>query len=98
MYYIHYTDICTDVARVYEKANRNLQQFIQNLSLFFSGFFKAHLRLLESTELQMLNLEGQKYLVQIACVDDVEVFKICLEYFNFLVLFNYLFLALLCVS
>jgi len=52
--------------------------------------------LLESTELQMLNLEGQKYLVQIACVDDVEVFKICLEYFNFLVLFNYLFLALLC--
>eukprot|EP00698_Gefionella_okellyi_P014806 TRINITY_DN4120_c0_g1_i1.p1 TRINITY_DN4120_c0_g1~~TRINITY_DN4120_c0_g1_i1.p1 ORF type:complete len:1054 (-),score=265.94 TRINITY_DN4120_c0_g1_i1:42-3203(-) len=74
----------TDIGRVYDKANDAMQRFISNLSLFFGSFFKHHLRLIEAPEHQPVNLEGQKYLVQIALVDDVEVFKVCLEYFNYL--------------
>lgn len=48
-------------------------------------FFKNHLRLVEKNEHKQANLDGQRYVIQVAKVDDVEIFKITLEYFYFLV-------------
>lgn len=56
------------------------QLFVSRLALFFSGFFKAHLRLVETREHGQALLEGLQYLVRISAVPDNEVFQICLDY------------------
>eukprot|EP00271_Cylindrocystis_brebissonii_P003986 TRINITY_DN15300_c0_g1_i1.p1 TRINITY_DN15300_c0_g1~~TRINITY_DN15300_c0_g1_i1.p1 ORF type:complete len:1098 (+),score=241.20 TRINITY_DN15300_c0_g1_i1:845-4138(+) len=62
------------------------QSFIQNLALFFTAFFKSHIGILESgAENQQLLLMGLDYLINISYVDDIEVFKVCLDYWNSLV-------------
>eukprot|EP01114_Cavostelium_apophysatum_P018509 TRINITY_DN573_c0_g1_i3.p1 TRINITY_DN573_c0_g1~~TRINITY_DN573_c0_g1_i3.p1 ORF type:complete len:800 (-),score=222.53 TRINITY_DN573_c0_g1_i3:116-2515(-) len=72
----------TDIAAAYERGSDDEQQFIQYLSLFFCGFFKSHPHIMEKPEHQPILLEGHSYLVKISFVDDVEIFKICLEYWN----------------
>ncbi|AAF26113.1 putative exportin1 (XPO1) protein [Arabidopsis thaliana] len=50
--------------------------FIQNLALFFTSFFKLHIKILESApENISLLLAGLGYLISISYVDDTEVFK-----------------------
>ncbi|KAK4384753.1 protein EXPORTIN 1A [Sesamum angolense] len=63
------------------------QAFIQNLALFFTSFYKSHIRVLESSQ-ENINalLMGLEYLINISYVDDTEVFKVCLDYWNSLVL------------
>ena len=51
---------------------------------FAYSFFKAHLPLMEAPEYQQLNLEAHAYLAKLTLVSEVEVFKICLEYWNIL--------------
>ncbi|XP_024989566.1 protein EXPORTIN 1A-like isoform X2 [Cynara cardunculus var. scolymus] len=64
-----------------------LQAFIQNLALFFTSFYKFHIRVLESTQENIAALlMGLEYLLSISYVDDTEVFKVCLDYWNSLVL------------
>ena len=58
------------------------QLFVSRLALFFSGFFKAHLRLVETREHGQALLEGLQYLVRISAVPDNEVFQICLDYWH----------------
>ncbi|KAJ8599904.1 hypothetical protein CTAYLR_002830 [Chrysophaeum taylorii] len=60
------------------------QVFVQRLALFFSGFFKAHLRLVETREHAPALLEGLQYLVRISAVPDNEVFQICLDFWHYL--------------
>ncbi|GMH35437.1 hypothetical protein BSKO_03305 [Bryopsis sp. KO-2023] len=75
------------IANAYENGKTEDQKFIQNLALFFTGFFKSHELLLESTEPDRQNLLiGLQYLVHISYVDDVEVFKTCLDYWNYFVM------------
>lgn len=73
-----------DIAMAYDNGTPQQEQFIKALALFFSGFYKAHLSLLEKPELTQELLMGLAYLVRISEVDDDEIFKICLEYWNFL--------------
>lgn len=76
----------TSIRDAYEQSSDEEQAFVQNLALFLTGFFRAHINLLESTpESQQALLAGLEYLVNISFVDDVEVFKTCLDYWNYFV-------------
>eukprot|EP01119_Soliformovum_irregulare_P015808 TRINITY_DN4509_c0_g1_i3.p1 TRINITY_DN4509_c0_g1~~TRINITY_DN4509_c0_g1_i3.p1 ORF type:complete len:760 (-),score=233.57 TRINITY_DN4509_c0_g1_i3:964-3243(-) len=72
----------TNIAAAYENGQDEDQSFIRILSLFFTGFFRNHLPILERPQNQQLLLEGHHYLANISLVDEDEIFKICLEYWN----------------
>ncbi|XP_047980580.1 protein EXPORTIN 1A isoform X2 [Salvia hispanica] len=77
----------TNFLEAYANGTSEEQAFIQNLALFFTSFYKAHIRILESLqENKNLLLVGLEYLINISYVDDTEVFKVCLDYWNSLVL------------
>ncbi|PIA33613.1 hypothetical protein AQUCO_04100203v1 [Aquilegia coerulea] len=77
----------TNIPDAYAHGSTEEQAFIQNLALFFTSFFKSHIRVLESTtENKSALLMGLEYLIGISYVDDTEVFKVCLDYWNSLVL------------
>nr|NVI73656.1 embargoed [Cucujiformia] len=70
----------TDIKTAYAQGQDQEQNFIQNLALFLCTFLKAHGHLIE-TSVQTDHLQnGLKYLVLISEVEEVEIFKICLEY------------------
>jgi exportin-1 len=74
-----------DLKAAYRSAKDDDQRFIQNLGLFLSNFLKEHGILIErTTDLKETLLEALQYLVLISEVDEIEIFKICLEYWNIL--------------
>ncbi|KAG4135856.1 hypothetical protein ERO13_D08G242900v2 [Gossypium hirsutum] len=77
----------TNIPEAYAQGSSEEQAFIQNLALFFTSFYKFHIRVLETAQdnISML-LMGLEYLINISYVDDTEVFKVCLDYWNSLVL------------
>ncbi|WVZ04072.1 hypothetical protein V8G54_024878 [Vigna mungo] len=76
----------SDIPDAYTKGSTEEQAFIQNLALFFTSFYKVHIRILESTQENIAALlVGLEYLINISYVDDTEVFKVCLDYWNSLV-------------
>ncbi|CAM0878206.1 unnamed protein product [Alopecurus aequalis] len=75
------------IPNAYANGSNDEQAFIQNLALFFTAFFKSHIRILEaSPENRAALLLGLEYLTGISFVDDTEVFKVCLDYWNVFVL------------
>lgn len=69
----------------YRNGSYDEQNFIQNLSLFLTAFLREHGKLIEkSAEHKELLQESLEYLVLISDVDDTEIFKICIEYWNIL--------------
>ncbi|XP_062189528.1 protein EXPORTIN 1A-like [Phragmites australis] len=75
------------ISDAYANGSNEEQAFIQNLALFLTSFFKNHIRILESTpENRAALLLGLDYLIEISFVDDTEVFKVCLDYWNLFVL------------
>ena len=74
----------TNLAAAYENGSEDDCVFIQRLALFFCGFFRAHLKVLETPQHSNQLLQGLFYLVRISEVPDNEVFKICLEYWHML--------------
>lgn len=74
----------TDIAKAYDNGEEADCEFVQDLALFLVGFFKAHLGVLEKPEYHQFLLEGHTYLAKISLVDEREIFKICLEYWNVL--------------
>ncbi|XP_074320433.1 protein EXPORTIN 1A [Silene latifolia] len=77
----------TNIPDAYANGSTDEQAFIQNLALFFTSFFKSHIRVLEVTQENVAALlMGLEYLINISYVDDTEVFKVCLDYWNSLVL------------
>ena len=58
------------------------QQFIQDLALFFCSYLKEHGELVEKSEMNETLLKSLHYLILISEVEEVEIFKICLEYWN----------------
>ncbi|TKY71105.1 EXPORTIN 1A [Spatholobus suberectus] len=76
----------TNIPEAYLHGSSEEQAFIQNLALFFTSFYKVHIRILESTQENISALLlGLEYLINISYVDDTEVFKVCLDYWNVLV-------------
>uniref|UniRef100_A0A6G1SHJ7 Exportin-1 n=1 Tax=Aceria tosichella TaxID=561515 RepID=A0A6G1SHJ7_9ACAR len=67
----------------YAKGTDDEQKFIQNLSLFLCTYLKEHGQYLERSPecSHKLNI-ALNYLIQISEVEEVEIFKICLEYWN----------------
>ena len=77
--------ITIDLRAAYRSAKDDDQRFIQNLALFLSNFLKEHGILIERTvDLKETLLEALQYLVLISEVEEIEIFKICLEYWNIL--------------
>mmetsp|Transcript_19910 Transcript_19910/g.25976 ORF Transcript_19910/g.25976 Transcript_19910/m.25976 type:complete len:1094 (+) Transcript_19910:217-3498(+) len=60
----------------------NGEHTLKLLALFFSSFFKAHLKLLETPESTDALNHGLMYLLCITELPDPEIFKICLEYWH----------------
>lgn len=77
--------LSADLAQIYETANTNDQDFIQNLSLFFCIFLTYHLKLFENPASSELLLNVHVYLIKISKIDEREIFKGCLEYWSRLV-------------
>ncbi|KAM7280728.1 hypothetical protein ACFE04_007862 [Oxalis oulophora] len=76
----------TNIPEAYAVGTSDEQAFIQNLALFFTSFFKVHIRVLETSQENVSALlTGLEYLINISYVDDTEVFKVCLDYWNCLV-------------
>nr|GEX02371.1 protein exportin 1A [Tanacetum cinerariifolium] len=76
----------TNIPDAYANGNSEEQAFIQNLAMFFTSFYKVHIGVLESTQENIAALlMGLEYLLSISYVDDTEVFKVCLDYWNSLV-------------
>ncbi|PKA48667.1 hypothetical protein AXF42_Ash018484 [Apostasia shenzhenica] len=77
----------TNIPDAYANGSGEEQAFILNLALFFTSFFKSHIQVLETTdENKAALLMGLEYLIGISYVDETEVFKVCLDYWNLLVL------------
>lgn len=76
-----------DISKVYNTGDQNAQTFIRHLTIFITGFLKAHLGLLESGDavVQRALYVSLTMLLRISKVNDVVIFKICLEYWNILV-------------
>jgi len=72
----------TNIKDAFKKGSDAEQMFIQNLAMFFCSFLKEHGALLEKQPSQEPLLKSLHYLLLISEVDDVEISKICLEYWN----------------
>lgn len=72
----------TNIKEAYASGRDEEQKFVQNLSLFLCTFLKSHGSLLEVPEHQEVLAAALNGLVLISEVDEVEIFKICLEYWN----------------
>nr|MBE5725638.1 embargoed [Cucujiformia] len=72
----------TDIKTAYAQGQDQEQNFIQNLALFLCTFLKDHGNLIESAVQPEHLTNALKYLVLISQVEEVEIFKICLEYWN----------------
>ncbi|XP_063606328.1 exportin-1-like [Penaeus indicus] len=72
----------TNIREAYANGQDAEQQFIQNLALFLCTFLKERGSLVERRQLSDALLKALQYLILISEVDDTEIFKICLEYWN----------------
>ena len=72
----------TNIKEAYANGVDVEQQFIQDLALFLCVYLKEHGNLVEKSELNEQLLKALHYLLLISEVDEVEIFKICLEYWN----------------
>lgn len=72
----------TNIREAYGAGQDQEQNFIQNLAMFLCTFLKDHAELIEKKQLNETLLKALHYLVLISEVEEVEIFKICLEYWN----------------
>ncbi|KAG8879206.1 Karyopherin transporter [Tulasnella sp. 331] len=75
----------TNIAEAYATSSDAEQELILNLALFLANFLSNHLKIIETEETKDILINAHLYMVKISQVDDREVFKICLEYWQKLV-------------
>lgn len=75
----------TDFKLLFAQERDDNPRFIQNSALFLSTLLGNHLKALESHGKPEMLFLAHDYLLRISAVDDREVFKVCLEYWNKLV-------------
>eukprot|EP01130_Rhizamoeba_saxonica_P016761 TRINITY_DN7811_c0_g1_i1.p1 TRINITY_DN7811_c0_g1~~TRINITY_DN7811_c0_g1_i1.p1 ORF type:complete len:1054 (-),score=219.08 TRINITY_DN7811_c0_g1_i1:70-3231(-) len=71
----------TNVPESYSTGSEDERNFIQNCALFFSSFFTNHRDKVEESLTRMV-LDAHSYMVQFSWVEELELFKICLEYWT----------------
>ena len=74
----------TNLEGAFENGSETDRVFIQRLALFLAGFFRAHLKLMETPDNQQSLLTGLMYLVRVSEVRETEIFRICLETWHYL--------------
>lgn len=74
--------INTNIKEAYACGQDQEQNFIQNLAMFLCTFLKERGQLVEKKGLSEELLKALHYLVLISEVEEVEIFKICLEYWS----------------
>lgn len=74
-----------DLRSTYKKSGSRDQEFVQNLAMFLTAFFSTHLNVIENLPNQEFLRHGHFYLIIISKIEDREIFKICLDYWNKLV-------------
>lgn len=74
--------LSTNIREAYSQGQDQEQNFIQNLAMFLCTFLKEHGSLVEKDQFNEVLLKALHYLVLISEVEEVEIFKICLEYWN----------------
>ncbi len=75
--------LSTKIREAYERGTTDEQNFIQNLAIFYCTFLKSHADLIDGGKITDKLTDAYEYLLRISEVDDKEIFKICLEYWNF---------------
>eukprot|EP00501_MAST-03F_sp_TOSAG23-6_P001823 GSMAST32.ASY1.ANO1.1901.1 assembled CDS len=72
----------TDIAAAYNRGSEEDKNLVQGLAMFITSFLNEHISLLEKGPYADPLLKALGCLVQISMVDDTEIFKICVEYWN----------------
>lgn len=72
----------TKIRDAYAMGQDQDQNFIQNLAMFLCTYLKEHGQLVEKKQMNETLSKALHYLVLISDVEEVEIFKICLEYWN----------------
>nr|CAG4651571.1 EOG090X00LI [Triops cancriformis] len=72
----------TNIKEAYAHGQDAEQNFIQNLAMFLCTFLKEHGSLAEKKGQDEFILKALHYLLLISEVEETEIFKICLEYWN----------------
>ena len=80
--YFPYNQTLSSFPVIYQDERTDNPRFIQNSALFLTTCLGKHLKSLEKQASGELLLVSHEYLLRISTVDDREVFKICLEYWN----------------
>ncbi|KAI9505762.1 CRM1 C terminal-domain-containing protein [Coemansia spiralis] len=75
----------TKIEEEWDEYDSEQQEFIQNVAMFLTSFLGSHLRLIEANAPRDVVLQAHQYLLRISQVDEREMFKVCLEYWNLLV-------------
>lgn len=75
--------LSTRIREAYEKGTTDEQNFIQILAIFYCTFLKCHTDIVEDGQITAKLVDAYNYLLRISEVDDREIFKICLEYWNY---------------
>eukprot|EP01126_Amoeba_proteus_P042787 TRINITY_DN4660_c0_g1_i9.p1 TRINITY_DN4660_c0_g1~~TRINITY_DN4660_c0_g1_i9.p1 ORF type:complete len:1066 (-),score=260.84 TRINITY_DN4660_c0_g1_i9:458-3655(-) len=70
----------TDFRVAFNKGTEEERNFIQDLAIFLGAFFTNHVKALEKASITPMILDGHYYLVKISNVEDIEIFRICLDY------------------
>ncbi|KAI8321969.1 hypothetical protein GQ54DRAFT_297658 [Martensiomyces pterosporus] len=81
-------EILGDLSKIdeeWDEYDDEQQEFIQNVAMFLTSFLSSHLRLVESSATRDDVIQAHQYLLRISQVDEREMFKVCLEYWNVLV-------------
>eukprot|EP00761_Pharyngomonas_kirbyi_P000242 gb/GECH01000242.1/.p1 GENE.gb/GECH01000242.1/~~gb/GECH01000242.1/.p1 ORF type:complete len:1056 (+),score=222.82 gb/GECH01000242.1/:1-3168(+) len=72
----------TNIPSAFDEGDQDDEDFVSSVCLFLCSVFKSHLSLLENNREAVLR--AHQYLIEISQVDDIEIFKACLDYWNFL--------------
>lgn len=77
----------TDLKNIYLTANGNDQSFLQDFAMFLTTFLLNHRNILEENDnsLRELLLTAHQYLIQLSKIEERELFKTNLDYWNNLV-------------
>jgi exportin-1 len=75
----------TNIAEAYKNASDSGQELVRNLALFLTSFLSNHLRVVENDRDREMLINAHFYLVKVSEVDEREIFRMCLEYWNKLV-------------
>lgn len=83
---INVVPVTADLKSMYATANGVDQSFLQDFAMFLTTYLTNHRELLESDEsLRELLLNSHQYLIQLSKIDERELFKTTLDYWNNLV-------------